>query len=194
MMSPCSNASPRPGAPCTPGERPMLLEKSNAFLLSRSCLARYCSKANVSGIHLLFDLNPFLSWASNLNGTIAHHLASGVSWPPSIDEGSCIGRILDHLIHGRLRGVFPEQLPSIHASRLATGKQDACLTKHAHDLATTPVFIEAVKDKFNGMAYPLIGIFHHTAIIQTHQSCWQHLAELPAVDLASSPGIQTIAD
>src|SRR5438874_2167373 len=55
---------------------------------------------DVSGIHLLFDLDPFLSRASDLNGAMTDRTTSWITRSPPVDKGPCVGRILNHLING----------------------------------------------------------------------------------------------
>src|SRR6266516_1667870 len=57
---------------------------------------------DVGRIDILLELKPLLSWFAYLNRAVAAHLASWVTWPSPIDKGSCIRRVLKHLVNGSL--------------------------------------------------------------------------------------------
>src|SRR5713226_42818 len=129
---------------------------------------------------------------SAIGRRIGQHLSGSSTrmWSfASIDEGSCVGRIVQHLAQSRLSWFAPDKLTGRWSSTLLSRHQNAIITQAAHYLLATAQGGKTGKDQFDGALHLQIGRFAHPSILQADQPCRYMLRVSSLLNLAASPSV-----
>ena len=114
-----------------------------ACLIGQKLLPR-----DIRRIHPVMDRCPLFQRAPDLTELARSSIGMGASAP--IDEGSCVGWIVQNLTQSSLSGFAPDELTGVGSPTLVARQENAIIAQAPEDFLTTAQGLKTSKDQLDG--------------------------------------------